>query len=294
MAIRKRHRILIANDGSLPAEAALETAIKFPWGASARALALIARTDWLRPESQALTAALSSHEDALAESIRRQLASRWPDPEVRVVDRYPIDAILHEAEQFNATAIVLGWRGHGTFHRLLAGSVSRAVASRAHCPVLIARQAPSAIRRFVVAYDGCENARRAIDFLCSLEPPAGSRVALVHVMEPLPTPRTVSLLPKTARAQLKHELRDLNEEQLRNAEKVLKEAVDRLTRCGWSVKAEVRTGAPLSRLLSAVDDHRADVLVLGARAVSGVERALLGSVANGALNRSRVPVLLVR
>ena len=294
MATTKRHRVLIANDGSLPAEAALQTALKFPWGTSARVLGVVARTDSATAESATLTAHLATHAETVAAATRRQLASRWAAPEVLVLDRKPADGILHQAEQFDATVIVLGWRGHGTFHRLLAGSVSRAVAAHARCPVLIARQAPASVRRFVVGYDGCENARRAVDFLCSLEQPPGSRVVLVNVMEPVPTPRSVSLLPKPARSQLQHELRGLNDERLRNAERTLKEAFVRLTKCGWSAKAEVRTGAPLSRLLSAVDDHRADVLVLGARAVSGVERAVLGSVANGALNRSRIPVLLVR
>ena len=54
------------------------------------------------------------------------------------------------------------------------------------------------------------------------------------------------------------------------------------------------TGAPLDQVLKAADRANADVLVLGARSVSGMERALLGSVANGALNRSRIPVLVVR
>jgi nucleotide-binding universal stress UspA family protein len=36
------------------------------------------------------------------------------------------------------------------------------------------------------------------------------------------------------------------------------------------------------------------VLVLGARETSGLKRMLLGSVAEGALNNSRIPVLLVR
>ena len=54
----------------------------------------------------------------------------------------------------------------------------------------------------------------------------------------------------------------------------------------------MRGGAPLASLLKAVAEHRGDLLVLGARATSGVERALLGSVANGALNSSRA-VLLV-
>ena len=65
-------------------------------------------------------------------------------------------------------------------------------------------------------------------------------------------------------------------------------------RSGWTAKSEVRFGAPLASLLEAVEEHRADVLMLGARAMSGLENALLGSVANGALDRSPVPVMLVR
>jgi nucleotide-binding universal stress UspA family protein len=86
----------------------------------------------------------------------------------------------------------------------------------------------------------------------------------------------------------------LSEEHAREARAAMEKAWTRLTACGWSVKKEMPTGAPLSRLLAAVDEHRADVLILGARAVSGLERALLGSVANGALNHSRVPVVIVR
>ena len=93
-----------------------------------------------------------------------------------------IDAILAEADRFEASLIVLGWRGHGVFRRLLAGSVSRSVAERAQCPVLIVRTAARTIHRFVVGFDGCPNAERALDLLSSLEPGRGSRVVLVNVV----------------------------------------------------------------------------------------------------------------
>jgi nucleotide-binding universal stress UspA family protein len=116
----------------------------------------------------------------------------------------------------------------------------------------------------------------------------------VSVVEPVSVPASASLLPASARGHIRREVKDLNQERSREGQAALNKAVSRLNRCGWSAKGDLRIGAPLERLLSAVDAHRADVLVLGARAVSGLERALLGSVANGAVNRSRVPVLLVR
>jgi len=47
-------------------------------------------------------------------------------------------------------------------------------------------------------------------------------------------------------------------------------------------------------LLATVKQTHGDVLVIGARGVSGLERLLLGSVAEGALNHCPVPVLVVR
>ena len=56
----------------------------------------------------------------------------------------------------------------------------------------------------------------------------------------------------------------------------------------------IRLGAPLSELLAAVEAVSADLLVVGARGVGGLGRLLLGSVAEGALNQSSAPVLVVR
>ena len=294
MATSRKHRILIGNDGSPAAEAALATALRFPWGEGARARGVVARTHWLHGAPEGILSALSSHSEAVVEATQRTLSAQWPGSQVVMVDENPADALLHEAQRFKATAIVLGWRGHGTFHRLLAGSVSRTVAAHAPCPVLVARQAPSSIRRFVIGFDGCANALRALDFVCSLEPVWAGRVTLVNVLEPLSTPRTGGTLPAPARALIRREAQALSEERAREARAAVDKAWTRLTACGWSVKREMPTGAPLSRLLAAVDEHRADVLILGARAVSGLERALLGSVANGALNHARVPVVIVR
>ena len=85
----------------------------------------------------------------------------------------------------------------------------------------------------------------------------------------------------------------LNKERYQQGQATLAAGVARLERSAWTAKTEVRVGSPLASLLKAVAEHRADVLILGARATSGLERALLGSVANGALNSSPV-VMLVR
>ena len=294
MAISKQHRILIATDGSPPARSALATVLEFPWASSSLVRVVIARSEWLSPESDTARAALARHFDAVGKAARRGLSLRWDKPEIVIRDKPPVEAILAEARRFKATVIVLGWRGHGTFHRLLAGSVSRAIGARAQCPVLIVRKTPRSIRRLLIAFDGSANAKRALDFVCSLEAKRGSRVVVVNVVEPVSNPASLSLLPASARSYIQHEVAALNDERKTEARKAVAAAVAQLKRNGWPATGVVQVGAPLDGVLSAANEQSAEILVLGARATSGLERALLGSVANGALNRSHVPVLLVR
>jgi len=56
----------------------------------------------------------------------------------------------------------------------------------------------------------------------------------------------------------------------------------------------VRRGIPLSELLRAASTRRTDVTVVGARGATGLERLLLGSVAEGTLAHSRGSVLIVK
>jgi nucleotide-binding universal stress UspA family protein len=52
---------------------------------------------------------------------------------------FAVELILEEADKWGADLIVLGSQGRGFWERLLLGSVSQAVASRAPCSVEIVR-----------------------------------------------------------------------------------------------------------------------------------------------------------
>jgi nucleotide-binding universal stress UspA family protein len=72
------------------------------------------------------------------------------------------------------------------------------------------------------------------------------------------------------------------------------EARTRLESAGWKVRTAIRVGTPLDVLLETTAETDADILVVGARGTGGFERLMLGSVAEGALNHSKVPVLVAR
>jgi nucleotide-binding universal stress UspA family protein len=286
-------RVLVATDGSPSARAALATAVRFPWPQPSRARAVVA-LGALSPRGSsaayraAVVRALSAHTEAARDALR----SRWPEADAVALHEGPVDAILSEKRRFAAAALVLGWRGHGTFRRLLAGSVSRALVARADCPVLVARAAPQAVRRIVVGFDDCPNARRAVQFLGQLKPPRASVIWLVNVVEPLLQPPT-RRLPRASASIIRSELARLTRERYEDAAAKSEAAAAGLKKQGWRVRTEVRSGAPLEGLLAAARERRADVVAVGARATSGLGRALLGSVAAGLLDRSPVPVLVV-
>jgi nucleotide-binding universal stress UspA family protein len=288
-----RFRLLAAIDGSPSAHAALATALKFPWPQASRARAVVALGRVRQGTGAALQAATVRVLHEQLEPARRLLARRWPDADARAIHDVPVAAILGEARRFGAGAIALGWRGQGTFRRLLAGSVSRAVVAQARAPVLVVRHAADRVHRLVVGFDGSAEAQRAVRFLARLEPRPGSVAILVSVMEPLWIPRPTRRLPPSVRASLRREA-IRHEQKLANlARKRLDTAVSILKRAGWSARSELRAGAPLETLLAACTELHGDVLTVGARRAGGLARALLGSVATGALNHSRVPVLLV-
>jgi nucleotide-binding universal stress UspA family protein len=132
-----------------------------------------------------------------------------------------------------------------------------------------------------------------VELVGSLAGPDGGAVTLVAVLEPR-LPASVGLLPSSLRATISRELARLEAERTQDFQQELDRATRRLERAGWAVETQVRTGVPLAELLAATQASDTDALVLGARGVGGLERLLLGSVAEGALSRSPVSVLVVR
>ena len=293
MAVDRVFRVLIATDGSAPARAAVTTALGFPWPARTRVQSVTARQVPADYRLAVVLAALGRSTQGIAAGARRILSRRWSAAEVTIVNTAPVAAILREAERFDADVIVVGWRGHGAVRRLLMGSVSRGVVRGAKCAVLVVRRRQRDVRRIVIGFDGSANAQRAVDFVGRLTAPRGGHVTLLTAVDHMRVP-SHAMAPRGVGATVAAEVKRINAERTARAEKDLARADATLARAGWRVRTRATTGAPLRDLLDTVDSADAELLVVGARGASGVRYLLLGSVAEGALNRCPVPVLMVR
>jgi nucleotide-binding universal stress UspA family protein len=292
--------VLLATDGSRQAHAALALAAAFPWADAARAHLILARGGIpLGPwPADVWAAGISGAADQAVEReisrARRLVRHRWPDMTISAVNTPPIEAITKEAQRRRADVVVVGSRGLGFARRLMLGSVSRGVVRRTSCPVLVVKGRRRRVRRLILAMDGSRNASRALGFLLSrLKPPASARVKVIRVLEPV-LPRTRALLPAPIRGAVMAAAANLNAERAREARRAVAWAAVLLKRAGWRARGIVREGVPLAELLQEAAASRVDLLVVGARGTGGLARLLLGSVAEGVLDHSPVPVLLVK
>lgn len=292
--VKRDFPVLVAADGGSEAKGAVAATVAFPWPTGAHAYGVVARAaPMVADVPVAVIAALDQSLDVVAADVRRALGKRWPEASVVIVDKSPVDAILAQAQMVRARVIVVGCRGQGALGRFILGSVSRGVVRRAGCAVLVVKAPLPKVMRLVLGVDGSDNARRAVSFVGTLKAPVGGQVTLVQVVEPVHLP-SLNLVPGAARRVLAAEMAKLNAERAEPVRAELERSAAALARSGWKVKPVVRSGAPLPELLAAARGARADVVVVGARGVGGLERLLLGSVAEGVLNQSPASVLVVR
>ncbi len=292
MARSRSFRVLLASDGSATAKAAFATALGFPWPEGTEAQSVTARQTDAEHRRSILLAALDRGAESAAEGARRALVRRWPDATSTVVDARAVDGVLGEAKRIQADAIVLGWRGHAAVRRLMMGSVSRGVVRGAGCAVLVVRRRVPDVRRIVIGIDESEAAQRAVRLVATFERPSRSLVTLVRAEEPVAVP-SHALTSGALRASVSREIRRINTERAKAARRSLDAAAAILERSGWKTRTMLTAGAPVADLLAAAAKGGADLLVVGKRGTSGVPRLLLGSVAEGILDRSPIPVLVV-
>lgn len=146
-------RILLATDGSEYSKAALDEIAQrpFPKGSEVRVLSVFElptfpiAVPWAgvdfddEVQKQAQAQARKAVKTA-AQKLRAGKESAKLKVSTKVAAGSPKQAILDEAEAFNADLIVLGSHGRGRIERFLLGSVSLAVVTHAKCSVEIVRR----------------------------------------------------------------------------------------------------------------------------------------------------------
>ena len=140
------------------------------------------------------------------------------------------------------------------------------------------------MKRILIATDGSDESRRAVDFGLELAEDQAARVVLVHVAP------AVDVLPTSGfgmTGAVPHELTDYDWSPLSDARAVAESR-------GIEVRTEMLRGETVDEIVAYADTIDADLIVDGSRGHGAVASALLGSVSRGVLREARRPVLIVR
>jgi nucleotide-binding universal stress UspA family protein len=137
----------------------------------------------------------------------------------------------------------------------------------------------------VVATDGSESVRRAVDVAVDVAARFDAEVHAVYVVDS----GEVESTPDEVRDDLRDALDDHGESAL---EQVSDAAATRDPRL--NVTAEVREGRPAAEISDYAQDIGADIVAMGTRGRHGENRFLIGSVAERVVRTCPVPVLTVR
>jgi nucleotide-binding universal stress UspA family protein len=139
-------RLIIGADGSKGAEGAVEVVAARHWppGSEARLVTatwkaplvtseptLLQIAEWVARENARVTLTV--------EAAEKKLQAAGLLTSVVMKEEEPKRLLLSEAESWDADSIFVGARGVGKLERFLIGSVSSAVAARAHCSVEVVR-----------------------------------------------------------------------------------------------------------------------------------------------------------
>jgi nucleotide-binding universal stress UspA family protein len=180
----------------------------------------------------------------------------------------PADAIISHAVSDNSDLIAMTTHGRSGVRRLVMGSVTEKVLRQAPVPLLACRPG-SRMEGWahVVGLDGSSRAESVLENLLPIARLLGATLHLLHVGD---------------------------SESNAGIRAYLKKVALRCSSLGVPVTTAVRTGPPSPGIIQYAADVRAGMVALATHGRTGLERLLLGSVAEQVLRNGSCPVLLRR
>ena len=284
--------ILVPLDGSAFAEDAILVAANLArrWGAKVEFTTVepplsVALMSYDASDAGALTQddlrkQLNEYLSSKAEAVR---TTHGIQASARVLRGVAAHALARHIEAHGIDLVVMTTHGRGGLSRFWLGSVADQLLRRTRAPVLLLRPgsatAPGEFHRLLVALDGSARCEEVLDRAVTLAgaTPA-STVVLVRVIEP---PLWVG------RPELEQQARRVAADELETL-------AQRLRLRGTRATVRVESGPTIAaRILESAAAVEADLIVLGTGGARGVERLLLGSVADKVVRGARQAVLVV-
>jgi nucleotide-binding universal stress UspA family protein len=283
-------KILLADDGSQHAQAAVQLLLELP-------LPPKSRVHVLRVFPPGLTYAVGQMERSLKHT-EEQLLEGGIQADSELLLGYPAQKIVEIAKQTKPDLIVLGAKGLRATLGILLGGVAQQVVEYAASPVLVIRAPYQGLRRVLAVTDGSAHSRRAVQYLGKFPFPKTVDVRLIHVLPPLTAP--VIMEPYFGGRDVFVPFHSPEEEariesgQERAGQALLVRTRDLLLKKGIESTTVLVRGDAATEIIAYADKEDIDLIVAGARGLSSIQGWLMGSVSRKLVHYSHCSVLIVK
>lgn len=280
-------RILVPTDGSDAATTAEAQAIAMARRFDADLHAIHVREAGELPpgvEDEGATEAARLWREALA-TLAERADSAGVDVTTRVVEHGgpTHKGIVADAREHDADCIVMGTHGRTGVDRFVLGSVAERTLREAQVPVLTVHPdtpVGAAFESVLVPTDGSDSARAAGTTAVDLARATDATLRVLSVVD--------------LGAVWGDDAGTILDAVEKGARRAVDEVADEAEAAGVPVETAVLTGSPVRAILEHADDEGVDCIVVGTHGRTGLDRVLLGSVAERVVRLADVPVLGVK
>ncbi len=151
-------------------------------------------------------------------------------------------------------------------------------------------------KKILIATDGSEHVKKAVIHAIELAKLYGAELHAVYVMD-IKADCARELYTDRFTGGLKRVLKKdslCTELYRKEGETAIKYIEDMAKREGLDIKKWIVKGHPAEEILKLAEEQSIDLIVMGTLGRSGIEKFLLGSMADKVLRNSGIPVLTVR
>jgi nucleotide-binding universal stress UspA family protein len=287
-------RIIVPLDGSAFAETAIPAAAALARGLRGHLELVMVHSPALSGPSPtaalAQDARIRSFEEAYVIQKARSTADAADGPVASSVLDGPVaPTLIEHVRARKADLVVMTTHGRAGLSRFFLGSVADRLVRELHCPILLLPPEspqipePGAAARILIPLDGSALAASVLGRAAAVLPDAALELVRVVVLPATP-------LPPEAGWSVPSEILD---EELSIAAHYLEDVAATLRARGRVVHTRVLSHwSPAAAIADYAEERHCDLIALATRGESGLQRTLLGSVADKIIRSARLPVLV--
>lgn len=139
------------------------------------------------------------------------------------------------------------------------------------------------IKKILVPLDGSRNSIRGLDEAIYLAKQCNATITGLHIIPTYPYPPSLADTIMPYRLYLEKE-----------GQKFMEKAKKKAATKGIRFTKKLIYGSPINAITNMTKDKKFDLIVIGSRGNTGIKEVFFGSVANGVIHKSKVPVIVVK